>query len=237
MIEICADLEQLSLRAAELFAETVRRAASRGNLCRVALAGGHTPEGTYRLLAASPLRERIPWEALEVFWGDERCVPADDERSNQRMARRTLLDHVPLPAGHVHPMACATEPTFAAETYQDVLARRCGPSLPRFDLVLLGLGADGHTASLFPGTPALAEERRWVTEVQAPGQDFARLTLTLPVINNAAEVMFLVAGEEKAPVLRRLFDGAAPELPAARVRPTSGRLRWLVDRAAAGGAG
>jgi len=235
MIETFPDLEHLSRRAAGLFAATVCRAAARGQRCRVALAGGSTPERTYRLLAAAPLRERVPWEALEIFWGDERCVPADDARSNQRMARSTLLDHVPIPPARVHPMVCATDPAAAAIAYQELLTRCCGPALPRFDLVLLGLGSDGHTASLFPGTAAVAEEKRWVSEVQVPGQDFARLSLTLPVFNNAAELIFLVAGAEKAPVLRRILNGSAPQLPAARVQPSQGRLRWLVDRAAAGG--
>ncbi len=235
MIEIAADLEDLSQRAARLFAAAARRAVTTRGLFRVALAGGGTPRRTYELLAAEPYRDQVPWPAVEVFWGDERCVPPSDPRSNQRLARMTLLDHVPVPPGRIRPMACVGDPAAAARAYQQLLARRCGPGLPRFDLILLGLGADGHTASLFPDHPALQEERRWVTAVTVPGQDFSRLSLTLPVLNQAAEILFLVAGAEKAPVLGGILSGAAPQLPAARVRPHSGRLRWLVDRAAAGG--
>lgn len=235
MIEIAADLEDLSRRAASAFTAAARRAVTARGLFQVALSGGSTPRRTYQLLAAPPFRDQVPWQALEIFWGDERCVPATDPRSNQRLARESLLDHVPVPPGRVRPMSCDSNPVAAARAYQQLLARRCGPGLPRFDLVLLGLGGDGHTASLFPGSPALQEEGRWVTEVIAPGQEFARLSLTLPVINHAAEVLFLVAGKEKAPVLGRILDGTAPQLPAALVRPGSGRLRWLIDRAAAGG--
>ncbi len=235
MIEIAADLEDLSQRAAKLFTAAARRTVMARGLFRVALSGGTTPRRTYQLLAAPPFRDQVPWQAVEVFWGDERCVPPEDPRSNQRLARQALLDHVPIPAGRIRPMACNGDPAAAARAYQQLLARRCGPGLPRFDLVLLGLGPDGHTASLFPGSPALQEERRWVSEVLVPGQDFARLTLTLPVLNHAAEILFLAAGAEKAAALGQILNGAEPQLPAARVRPDQGRLRWLIDRVAAGG--
>jgi len=235
MIEIAADLEDLSQRAAKLFTAAARKAVTARGLFRVALAGGATPRRTYQLLAGPPFRDQVPWPAIEVFWGDERCVPPKDPRSNQLLARQALLDHVPIPAGRIRPMICNGDPAAAARAYQALLARRCGSGLPRFDLVLLGLGADGHTASLFPGSTALQEERRWVTEVLVPGQGFARLSLTLPVLNQAAEVLFLVAGPEKAAVVGRILSGADPQLPAARVRPERGRLRWLIDRAAAGG--
>ena len=234
MIETFPDLPTLSQRAAARFAAAAAGAAAAGRPCRVALAGGDTPRLTYRLLAESPLREAVPWPALEIFWGDERCVPASDPRSNQHMAREELLDQVPIPPAQIHPMTCSGDGTAAACDYQALLARCFGAQLPRFDLVLLGLGADGHTASLFPGSAALDEESAWVVPAQLPGQDFARLSLTLPVLNNAAEVVFLVAGAAKAAVLHRILAGSAPQLPAARVRPHQGALRWLVDAAAAG---
>ena len=232
MIRVHNDYEELSRAAAELFAEQARLCTeARGRFC-VALSGGETPRRAYELLAATPWREQVPWPQLEVFWGDERCVPVTDPASNQGMARRTFLDRLPIPTSRIHPMAGEGEPAAAATAYERELEGLFGPELPRFDLILLGLGGDGHTASLFPGSAALEERERRVVPAQVSGQPFSRLTLTLPVLNAARLVVFLVSGAAKAEILRRVLRSPESELPASRVRPNDGEALWLVDRAA-----
>ncbi|MDD2582204.1 MAG: 6-phosphogluconolactonase [Desulfuromonadaceae bacterium] len=235
MIRVCPDLEALSLAAAELFvAEAQQAVRDRGKFV-VALAGGNTPHRTYELLARQPFREQIPWQNTHFFWGDERCVPAEDQRSNARMAHQTLLDHVPVPSGQVHPMVCNSSPQEAAAEYEALLVGFFAAGSPRFDLVLLGLGENGHTASLFPGTSALDEQKRWVTEVSVAEEGLRRLSLTAPAINQAALVVFLVSGYAKAPILRKVLENTrAPDgIPARMIKPVDGRLLWLVDRDAA----
>jgi 6-phosphogluconolactonase len=209
--------------------------AARGRFS-VALAGGATPRRTYELLAAPPLRDQAPWDRVHVFWGDERCVPLNDSRSNARLAKAAWLDHVPIPGDQIHPMNCALDPAAAARHYEAQLREFFAGQPPRLDLVLLGLGEDGHTASLFPGTMVLAEVERWAAAVSVAEQDLYRVTLTAPLINQAAMVAFLVAGDAKAGVLREVLHGLRdPErLPAQLIQPQNGALRWLVDLAAAG---
>lgn len=233
-LSIYQDLECLSCAAVELFVETVRRAVeNRGRMC-VALAGGSTPRRTYELLCKPPARNQVPWGCIHVFWGDERCVPADDPRSNSRMARQALLDHVPIPPGQIHPISYVDKPHEAAERYEDVLRAYFAEQPPCFDLIFLGLGENGHTASLFPGTPVLQERQRWAAEVYVAEQDLFRVTLTAPLLNQAALVAFLVSGVAKSAVLREVLHG--PEdpqrWPAQLIRPTNGSVRWLVDAAA-----
>ncbi len=234
MIRVCVDLEALSSAAAELVAAEAQRAVQTGGRFAVALAGGGTPRRTYEILSREPYRKLVPWEKTHVFWGDERCVAAADTRSNALMARQALLDHVPVPTVQVHPMRCNRSPAASAERYETELRSFFAGGAPRFDLILLGLGDNGHTASLFPGTPVLAERRRWVAEVHVAEEGMHRLTLTLPVINQAAAVVFLVSGGGKASILREVLEGSpGPHpVPAALVRP-AGRLMWLVDRDAA----
>ena len=234
MIQVHPDLEGVSRAAAALFAESARRAVRARGRFGVALSGGETPRRCYELLSAPLLSEEVPWESVHVFWGDERCVPANDPRSNLRMARQSLLNHVPVPGAAIHPMACDADPQDAALAYERTLRGFFGAEPPRFDLVLLGLGTDGHTASLFPGSPALAEAARWVVPSQLPGQDFQRLTLTLPLLNQAHLALFLVAGADKAPILARILDppAAAQPLPAQRIAPAGGEVLWLADQAA-----
>ena len=178
MIRIYSDLESLSRSAAEVF---VRRAGaatrSRGRFS-VVLAGGHTPQRTYEMLAQRPFGNRIAWNRVHVFWGDERCVEAEDPRSNARMARHALLDHVPIPPAHIHPILCHESPADAAHRYDTLLRSYFSDGAPRFDLVFLGLGEDGHTASLFPGSPPLKEKERWAAEVYSAEQSIYRVTLT-----------------------------------------------------------
>jgi 6-phosphogluconolactonase len=204
-----------------------------------ALAGGSTPETLYRLLAGPEYARRIDWSLVHFFWGDERCVPPDHVDSNYRMARLAFLDTIAAPAENVHRLEGELPPRLGAERYAAELARsfgqRAGNAPPEFDLILLGMGADGHTASLFPGTPALEETRRWVVANPIESLGTTRLTLALPVINAAAHVVFLVAGADKAERLAQVLSPATDvtPLPAQRVRPRGGVPEWLVDAAAA----
>lgn len=235
MIRVCPDLEALSLAAAGLFAAEARKAVQARGRFIVALAGGNTPKRTYELLAQEPFREQMPWQKTHVFWADERCVPADDPRNNARMACKALLDHVPVPFEQVHPMVCDRSPNEAADGYEALLRDFFTAGRSRFDLVLLGLGENGHTASLFPGTSALDEQQRWVADVYLPEEGLHRLTLTAAAINQAALVVFLVSGNAKAPILRKVLEDAlGPEgIPARLIKPAHGELLWLVDRDAA----
>jgi 6-phosphogluconolactonase len=232
MIKVFADEEELARAAAALVAEKARDAVVARGRCCIALAGGSTPRRTYELLALPPHRARIPWERLHVFWGDERCVPPTDPRSNARMAREALLDHVPLPAAQLHPIDCAGSPDAAALEYDTLLGNFFADQEASFDLVLLGLGADGHTASLFPGSAVVEERERRAAAVYAEQDALWRVTLTLPLLNRARTIMFLVSGAGKAPMVREVIEGTA-EVPARLVRPVSGEPIWLVDREAA----
>ena len=229
--------QELAQAAARLFAAEARRAIERAGRFRVALSGGSTPGSTYRLLATPPLSAEVPWSRVEVFWGDERCVDAGDHRSNEAAARKALLDHVEVPSEQVHPMRCdgAAEPAQAAARYEELLrGALSGAVAPGLDLVLLGLGKDGHTASLFAGSPALSEHDRWVTG--SFGGGLCRLTLTAAFINLSRLVIFVVAGASKAEAVRRVLEGsgaADAALPARLIHPAQGRLVWLLDRPAA----
>lgn len=203
-----------------------------------ALAGGSTPRRLYELLASEQYRTNVEWSKVYVFFGDERCVPPSSDESNYRMAHEALLSRVPIPEGNVLRMAGELEPEVAAEAYAralgDVFATARFPEVaPQFDLILLGMGDDGHTASLFPGSPALEEKVRWVSAAKKGEQ--SRLTLTYPVLNAAREVVFLVMGVSKQTMLANVlgFKGGSPPWPAVNVRPTQGVLRWFIDEAAA----
>ena len=240
-LRVLADPAALAAEAAGLIAaEAAAAIADRGRFT-LALSGGTTPRATYERLAAAPFCTAIDWARVQIFYGDERCVPPDDPRSNHAMARAALLDHVPLPAANIHRMRGEDPPEQAAIAYTAAL-QACfggdpdtGPPAEGFDLVLLGLGGNGHTASLFPGLPAVTERRRWVMAQYVEVAGMWRLTLTPVVLNAARRVVFLVAGRDKAAVLRRVLCGP-PEplvLPAQAISPASGGLLWLADRAAA----
>ena len=221
--------------AAELFVEQAHEALRARGRFSVALAGGNTPKRAYELLAEEPCRSSIDWRRVHVFWGDERCVPPDDARSNYGMARAALLERVPIPAVNVNRIRGELPPVDAASEYETGLARFFGSQAVQFDLVVLGLGTNGHTASLFPGTPVLHERVRRAAEVYVAELDTWRVTLTEPVLNAAALVAFLVSGADKSDVLRQvIFGPREPErLPAQLIQPAAGETRWLVDRAAA----
>jgi 6-phosphogluconolactonase len=235
MISVYPDLEALSRAAADLFAEKAALAVADHGRCAILLAGGTTPRGTYELLAREPFRNQVPWEGVHLFWGDERSVPPDDPRSNARMVQRALLDLVPVPAGQIHPIPGDRDPRQAADEYEDLLRRFFGGAAPRFDLVLLGLGDDGHTVSLFPDSPVLEERQRWASATRRPGEEIGRVTLMPTLINQADLVVFLVAGDDKATVLREVLeDHPDPRSrPARLIMPEHGELRWLVDQSAA----
>jgi 6-phosphogluconolactonase len=215
-------------------------AVARRGRCLLALSGGSTPRRMFELLAEAPDRARMPWAHLELFWSDERAVPADHPSSNYRMAREALLDKLELAPERIHRMpAERRDLDAAARDHQAELARVAGVPAsgapPRLDLVLLGMGADAHTASLFPGTPALRERTRWVAPGRAPVEPFGRLTLTFPVLNAARCLLLLVAGADKAEPLAHVLEGERnPERwPCQGLAPADGRLLWLVDDAAA----
>jgi 6-phosphogluconolactonase len=223
--------------AAEYFVSTAATAMNAYNRCAVALAGGATPENLYRLLASPAYRGQVDWSRMDVFFGDERCVPAESELSNYGKARAALLDHVPLHPERVHPMPGHDKRQDGAQLYESELREFFGRAkpFPRFDLILLGIGEDGHTASLFPGMPALDEMERWVVWSDVPSYakpQAPRLTLTLPAINAAYRVLFLVTGKNKATRVREALSDDFT-LPAARVRPANGALVWLLDEDAA----
>jgi 6-phosphogluconolactonase len=236
-LRIFSDVNELSLRAAEAVARTVNDAVRSTGRCSLVLSGGDTPRTLYGLLA-SRFREQIPWARVHVFWGDERYVPPDDAQSNYRMAKETLLDHVSCPAANVHPMPTHfSDPDTAAPArdYEATLRSYFSGQPSAFGLVLLGLGPEGHTASVFPGSPALAEPTRWVLAVTAPADPPSRLTLTFAALNRAANAYFLVTGSNKARALHDILTGTADPntCPAAGVRLAAGTLIWWVDRDAA----
>lgn len=232
-LRICEDIDDLSRRAAEAVASAINDAIRTNGRCSIALAGGNTPRPTYELLA-SRFNERIPWTRVHVFWGDERFVPAGDPRRNDTMARKALLDRVPCPPPNIHGVpAEATTAVEAAAQYEAALRNHFSTEWPVFDLVILGLGEDGHTASLFPGSPAVEERTRWAVAVEVPADPPVRISLTLPVFNHASLTYFLVTGPNKAPALGLVLDRKNGERwPAARIHP-SGRVVWWVDREAA----
>jgi 6-phosphogluconolactonase len=232
--------EATARAAAQLFTDAAVKAASGRGIARIAISGGTTPKAMFALLAspAEPFLKQVPWDKLELYWVDERCVPPDDAESNYRMTKEALLSKVPLAAERVHRMEGELEPEVAAARYEAVIRntfRLEGAETPTFDLVQLGMGDDGHTASLFPHTDALNEMSHIVVPNHVPQKDTWRITLTWPVINQGREVAFLIEGSGKAQVLHDVFLGPyQPETyPSQIIRPASGRLTLLLDAAAA----
>lgn len=225
---ILPGVSDLQKEAARIVADTLRQ-SSNGHRVTIALSGGSTPVRMHELLADAP---GIDWSNVHVFWGDERTVPPDHDECNFRMARETVLDQVDIPQRNIHRMRGEIDPEQAAREYEQELREIFGidgTDVPRFDIVILGMGADGHTASLFPGTSALTERERLAVANEVPQLDTVRITLTYPVLNAASQVLFLVAGADKAEPARRaiMHDGDVP--PAGHVRPDQGKLLWLLD--------
>jgi 6-phosphogluconolactonase len=230
-VEVAKDPETLANRAARWIADLAAASRDRFAIC---LSGGSTPRRLYQLLGESPYRDRLPWGRVHWFWGDERFVPWDDPESNYGMVRAALLGRVPAPRGNIHGIGTRGTPAEAAAAYERELKSYYGfeslnPAQPLFDIQILGLGPDGHTASLIPGTAVLDERHRWVAEVIGARPE-PRITLTYPVLESSRHSAFLVAGADKRQVLSRALAGD-PALPAARLRPIGG-LTWFVDEAA-----
>ncbi len=229
------DPERVAVAAADRFVKYAQAAIEDHVRFSVSLAGGNTPKRVYQLLASAQYRDRIDWSKIHVFFGDERSVPPDHPESNYRMACETLISHVSIPQANVHQIAGEEEPGISARHYEDDLrAFFPGIQWPRFDLVLLGMGEDGHTASLFPGTTAVAETKAWVVANWVEGLKTFRITLTPPAINHAAHIMFLVIGETKAQPLAEVVNDSrrVEHLPAQLIQPVNGSLEWLTDKAA-----
>lgn len=239
-MNISSDPAQLAQRVADYILTISSHAIRQHGQCSLALSGGSTPRDTYQLLATPAYADRMDWSRIFVFWGDERCVPPDDPESNFYMAYEALLKHVPIPPQHIHRMRGEEDPETGAAKYEaDLRAfsaqdRSCTGNGPCFDLNLLGLGENGHTASLFPGAPALAETQRWVVAQCVDATPPWRLTLTPHAINAARHIAFIVSGSHKASILAQVLKGPSqPEkLPAQLVQPTDGEVIWFIDQAA-----
>jgi 6-phosphogluconolactonase len=238
-LQIVDSKPALAAAAAEAFVRAAQSAVSSRGRFLVALSGGSTPQALFSLLAAAPYHARIDWPAVYVFWGDERMVGADDPGSNYFHARRLLLDYIPVPADQIYRMRGELPVDDAITDYERLLlaAAPGDRTWPKFDLALMGLGADGHTASLFPGSNAIYEEKKPVVAVTAEyaGRPAKRLTITAPVFNDSRQVLFLVAGKDKACALAKVIQGSGTvaQLPAQLIQPNSGQLTWIVDQDAA----
>jgi len=235
-----ADAAALARRAAQYFVEMAEEAVAARGRARIAISGGSTPKAAFQLLGdpAQPWRVRMPWDRIDLYWVDERCVPPDHPDSNYRMTREALLDHAPLKPEQIHRMEGELKPEEAAARYESELRngfRLEGAETPRFDLLELGMGPDGHTASLFPHTEALHEMGRLCVANHVENKEAWRITLTWPVINHARSVFFLIGGADKAEVLHEVMMGPqdAARLPSQFIRPASGILTLILDRAAA----
>ncbi|MBI4395492.1 MAG: 6-phosphogluconolactonase [Elusimicrobia bacterium] len=234
-VRIADDEDGLARAVAGQIQELAVSVLKQADRFSLVLAGGATPRRLYERLSSPPHRTEVPWPRMHVFWGDERFVPPDLPDSNAAQARQAFLDKVPIPQENIHPMPTESGSLeSSAERYEKSLRDYFGGHPPRFNLVLLGVGEDGHVASLFPGSTALLESVRWVVPVRdAPKPPPERLTLTLPVINQAERVFFLVAGAQKAEIVRSVLNDSSLRLPAQLVRPAPGSLTWWVDRDAA----
>ncbi len=234
-IVVATDLSSLVENAAR---RILTRVATAGPRIAICLTGGSTPKPLYRRLAEEPYRSGLPWDRIQWFWGDDRFVPQHDERSNAGMARAAFLDHLPIPALNVHAIQTdVSSPHEAPRRYEEELRRFYGgtqldPNRPLFDLVLTGLGSDGHIASLFPGDPSLSETRHWAIAVHKAGLEpvVPRITLTFPALTSTRELMFLVGGPDKRDAVDRVLSGQ--NLPATHAQ-SQGRVVWMLDRSAA----
>lgn len=239
-VNIYVNRDALSLALSARVDRLATSASAERGRFRVALSGGSLMDIISPQLVSNPLRDKIDWSVWHVFWTDERWVPRSHPESNFRLAQRRLFNRVRIPDKQIHAVDDSLTPSETAQAYESTLAKAFQPEagrVPRFDLVLLGIGEDGHTASLFPNHPALHETRRWVVPVSdAPKPPSIRITMTLPVINNARSVIFVAVGAGKAKIISDVFNPreALPELPARCVNPSDGEVQWFIDRAAAG---
>jgi 6-phosphogluconolactonase len=236
--EVFKDLNQLSKALAEWITSLIEETLTRKERFSFVLSGGNTPKKLNSLLASSPYRERINWKKIHVFWGDERAVPFEDERNNARMAFDTLLNKVDIPKSQIHIMDTSLGPEGAAVQYEKLLREYFRTeTLPveTFDLVLLGMGDDGHTLSLFPGTPVIHEEKLWATSFFLKAQDMHRITLTKNIVNHSNHIVFMISGNDKAHALHEVLEGEKnpDKYPSQVIIPTQGELHFFTDEAAA----
>ncbi|HEV3250499.1 MAG TPA: 6-phosphogluconolactonase [Puia sp.] len=240
-IHIYKDNDVLSRAAAEWITSYIGETLQGQDRFTWVLSGGNTPRGLYELLAAPPYLEKIQWNKIHVFWGDERVVPFDDPRNNAKMAYDILLNHVPVPSSQIHIMRTDITPEKSASDYDQILHQYFrnaeGSSSASFDLVLLGMGEDGHTLSLFPGTEVVHESQAWVKAFYLQSQEMHRITLTKTIVNRSRAVAFLTTGSNKSKALRQVLEGPSdPDLyPSQVIQPQTGHLYWFVDEAAAAG--
>ena len=235
-IVITSNAERLAEKGAELMYNTAKKAVARKNSFAVAVSGGSTPRAMHRLLSQEPYRSDMPWQKTHFFWVDERMVPFDHPDSNFGAAQTDLISMIPTPADQVYPMPAMMHPEEGAGLYQAKLKtffQDSGSLDPVFDLIILGIGTDGHTASLFPGQPSSQEPDRWVLSVKGGQPDVFRLTFTYAVLNSARHILFLVSGDAKAAVVKTLIEDRQAQLPAAKIQPLNGKITWLLDQKAA----
>lgn len=234
-IEIFSRREDLNQSVVEYFIDLARTSIQDHGIFSVALSGGSTPEPVYRTLGLPGKKKQLDWKNIHLFWGDERCVPPDHPDSNYRMVKKALLDHIRIPEENVHRVPAEFEPSMAARSYEAALRDFFKGDYPKFDLVLLGMGDDGHTASLFPHSAGLKEEDRWFFENYTPDMDTWRLTLTKNAINAARHIAVLAVGESKADMLVEVLEGGfqPDEKPIQLIEPKNGQMVWFLDQAAA----
>ncbi len=235
MLHIYKSADQLSHALAEWITRAIETTLQKQDRFTWTVTGGNSPKQLYELLATSPYRERINWSKLHIFWGDERAVPFDDSRNNAKMTYEHLLNKVPVVREQVHIMDTTLSPNDSAKAYEAILHRYFGNEGASFDLVLNGMGDDGHTLSLFPHTPVIHEKQAWVSAFYLEPQQMHRITLTAPIVNRAAKVVFLTFGANKANALFEVLEGARnfDQYPSQIIQPASGELHWFVDEAAA----
>lgn len=231
---VCADLEEISWKVTVKFVALANDTIKKRGVFRVALAGGRTPEAFYKLLANNEFRDRLDWTAVHFFWGDERCVPPEHEDSNYKMTLNSLIKHIRIPEENVHRIKGEEASEKAAAEYEEEIRHCFEPgeeAIPEFDLILLGMGADGHIASLFPGTHAIREDKKLVVAVYVEKLGATRITLTQPVIKNARNIIFLITGEDKSVTFRKVLSGEymPNTFPAQIARSTKGNVLWFLD--------
>lgn len=234
-LHIQPDPAAVSKELAEWITAEIETVLSKQNRFTWVVTGGGSPKALYELLASAPYKQRIDWSKLHIFWGDERAVPFDDDRNNAKMTYEHLLSKVPVVKEQVHIMRTDITPDASAAEYENILKEYFTADGPSFDLVLSGMGDDGHTLSLFPGKPVIHEQKAWVTSFYLDAQNMYRITLTAPIVNRASKVAFLTFGAGKAPALKQVLEGT-PNVdlyPSQIIQPASGELHWFVDEAAA----
>jgi len=233
---ITADAEQLAAKGAEIVWKTAKEAVDRQGHFAVAISGGSTPRAMHRLLAQEPYLTDIPWPKTHVFMVDERMVAFEHPDSNFGTAQKDFLDKIPIPKKQIHPMPATVSPAEGVALYQAELEnvfQNFSSHDPVFDLIILGIGKDGHIASLFPGQPIIEDTNRWVLSVKGGQPEVWRLTLNYHVLNSAQHILFIASGSGKAAIVQALFEGRQAGLPASKIRPINGKMTWLLDRAAA----